>query len=162
MKADSPAARLQAELQANHVLAERIRSADLPREAFEEFQGFQRARLSRTYADLADSPRYTAAVNFFLDELYGGLHFMERDQQVQRALPILVRMLPDYMQVSLCDAFRLQDLSLSLDIRLTEELLAVRAREPGRELDGALYAELYPVVPREQREEQIRLIFDLG
>ena len=162
MKADSPAARLQAELQANHDLAERIRAPDFPRQAFEEFQAFQRGRLSQTYADLAAKPRYAAAVNFFLDELYGGLHFMERDQQVQRALPILVRMLPEYMQVSLCDAFRLQDLSLSLDIRLTEALLAVRQKEPGRELNGALYAELYPLVPRAQREEQIRLIFDLG
>ena len=162
MQPDTPAARLQAELQANHDLAERIRAGDFPRAAFGEFQGFQRRRLSRTYADLAEQPRYRAAVQFFLDELYGGLHFMDRDQQVQRALPLLVRMLPDYMQDSLCDAFRLQDLSLSLDMQLTEGLLAVRSEDPARVLDDRLYGELYRVVPRPQREEQIRLIYDLG
>jgi hypothetical protein len=71
-------------------------------------------------------------------------------------------MLPDYMQVSLCDAFRLQDLSLTLDIQLVEGLLEARRRDPERGLDGALYAELYGLVPRHLREEQIRLIYDLG
>lgn len=158
MSAGPAAARLQQALQANHDLAEQIQQEDFPLAELERLQAFQRERLSATYDDLWQNPRYRAAVTFFLGELYGGLHFMERDQQVQRALPLLTRMLPANMQSTLADAFRLQDLSLSLDIRLLE-----RWRESGQPaLNEEVYAQLYPVVPRQDRQEQIRLIYDLG
>jgi hypothetical protein len=156
----SPASeRLRRELETSHRLGKRISDPGFDLPALERLQDFQRRRLASTYQDLRDNPRYTAAVEFFLAELYGGLHFMERDQQVQRALPLLTRMLPDHMQETLADAFRLQELSLALDLRLVEVMLAEHREE---NLDDRLYGVLYRTVPRPEREEQIQLINDLG
>jgi hypothetical protein len=151
--------RLRSELETSHRLGERVSAPGFDLPALERLQDFQRRRLATTYRDLRDNPRYTAAVEFFLAELYGGLHFMERDQQVQRALPLLTRMLPDHMQETLADAFRLQELSLALDLRLMEVMQAEHREEI---LDERLYGVLYRTVPRSEREEQIQLINDLG
>lgn len=156
----SPASqRLRKELEISHELGRRISARDFDLPALERLQDFQRRRLAETYQDLRENPRYTAAVEFFLAELYGGLHFMERDQQVQRALPLLTRMLPEHMQETLADAFRLQELSLALDLRLMEAMVADHA---GESLDEGLYGVIYRTVERQAREEQIQLINDLG
>lgn len=158
MNSENSSQRLQKALQANHQLAEKIQRAEFPLSALESLQAFQRERLAVTYQDLSANPRYSAAVVFFLNELYGGLDFIERDQQVQRALPLLTRMLPAHMQATLADAFRLQDLSLTLDIRLLHQWLD-NGLQP---LNPALYGEMYRCVPEADRQEQIKLIYDLG
>jgi hypothetical protein len=162
MSAAEASARLRRELQANHDLGEQVQAPGFPQAELERLQSFQRARLGETYADLEASPRYRAAVKFFLSELYGGLHFMERDQQVQRALPLLTRMLPGHMQETLADAFRLQELSLDLDMRMTRAWLQGLAGSPPPAIDAKVYQALYPAIARPLREEQIQLIYDLG
>ena len=162
MISEGASARLRRELQANHALGERIQQPGFPRARLDELQRFQRQRLAETYADLAANPRYRAAVKFFLSELYGGLHFMERDQQVNRALPLLTRMLPEHMQETLADAFRLQELSLDLDLQLLQAWQEGQGADPAQPMSESLYAALYPSVPMASREEQIRLIYDLG
>ena len=89
-------------------------------------QGWQRQRLSNSYHDLISQERYRAAGDFFLAELYGGLNFRERDQQMERVLPVMVRMLREDMLLALAEAFELQSLSLSLDMDMTLALQAIR------------------------------------
>ena len=46
------------------------------------------------YADLAASPRYAAAAQFFFEDLYGPHDFARRDADLERIYPTMVRMLP--------------------------------------------------------------------
>lgn len=145
---------LRAALEACHRQAERPRQPGFPVLQLERLQSFQRQRLASTYADLAADPRYRDATIFFLNELYGGKDASSRDRQVAGALPIMERTLPGRLQSTLADAFRLQGLSLELDIALAKAMLG----EGVDDLSSAAYAALYPAVPRPQREEQVALI----
>jgi hypothetical protein len=153
------AKRLRRALTDNHVLAQRFDEQGFPLAELELLQGWQRRRLAKTYKDLIIQERYHAAGEFFLDELYGGLHFRERDQQVERVLPIMVRMLRDDMILALAEAFELQSLSLDLDIEMTSIL-----RETGwGELDAIRYGEIYRACGRPaDRQKQVDTIRDLG
>ena len=148
------ASKLRAALEESHRQAERPLSASFPVASLEALQSFQRQRLALTYADLSAQPRYAAATRFFLDELYGGRDASVRDRQVAGALPIMERTLPGRLQEALADAFRLQALSLELDIALAEGM----AEADLQALDASRYAALYPRVPRSARVEQIDLI----
>lgn len=150
--------RLREELEESHRQAERPRQPGFPVEALGALQHFQRERLARTYADLAAQRRYADAVAFFLEELYGGKDMQVRDRQVADALPIMQRTLPSRMQEALADAFRLQALSLELDIVLAQGM----AEEGLETITPADYSRLYPRVPRERRVEQIELIENLA
>ena len=68
----------------SHRLATRLDKPGFPLAELEHVQSWQRQRLARTYEEVIFQQRYRAAGNFFLDELYGGLNFRERDQEVER------------------------------------------------------------------------------
>lgn len=120
-----------------------------------ELQHWQRARLQETYVDLKRQPRFELACVFFLEELYGGRDMRARDAQLERARPIMSRTLPDHLLEALGEAMRLQWMSLELDARLSQELEG--------KLDQTEYARAYRRLDTwEPREEQIRLIDDLG
>lgn len=55
-------------------------------------KAYQHKRFEQTYADLLRSGRYGPAARFFLDELYGPMDFVLRDQQFARVVPALVRL----------------------------------------------------------------------
>lgn len=143
----------------SHELAARLDEPGFPLREFELLQSWQRRRLAESYDDLVKQDRYRAAGTFFLDELYGGLNFRERDAQVERVLPVMVRMLRDDMLGVLAGAFELQSLSLSLDIGMSKIL----ADHGWNVLDVARYGEVYRACGRgEDREWQIELIHRLG
>jgi hypothetical protein len=143
----------------SHKLALRIDEPDFPLAEFERLQTWQRARLARSYEALISQERYRAAGDFFLAEIYGGLNFRERDQEVERVLPIMIRMLRDDMIRVLAEAFELQSLSLDFDMRMAAVL-----REAGwDELNTGRYGEIYRATGRPaERERQIELIGRLG
>ena len=153
------AKRLRRALADSHALAAGLDKPGFPLADLELLQGWQRQRLADTYDDFAQQERYRAASEFFLAELYGGLHFRERDAEVERVLPVMVRMLRDDMLLALAEAFELQSMSLSLDIGMAEALV-----ESGwNTLDVARYGEIYRACGRrDQREQQIELIRRLG
>ena len=143
----------------SHELATRIDKPGFPHEELELLQGWQRRRLAKSYHDLISQERYRAAGDFFLDELYGGLNFRERDQQMERVLPVMVRMLREDMLLALAEAFELQSLSLSLDMDMT---MALR-QSSWDELSTDRYGEIYRICGRPaDRERQIELIGHLG
>ncbi len=55
---------------------------------------WQATRLTRTHADLLASPRFGRAAQFFISDLYGPKDFSSRDEEVERILPLLIKMLP--------------------------------------------------------------------
>lgn len=146
---------LAAQTRESQILLDRLEkhADDYPRLA--ELQHWQRARLQQTYADLKRQPRFELACVFFLEELYGGRDMQARDAQLERATPIMSRMLPDHLLHAIGDAMRLQSMSMALDARLSQALDGV--------LDQAEYARAYRRLESwEARQEQIRLIDELG
>ena len=143
----------------SHELAARFDEPGFPHAQLELLQVWQRQRLANSYRGLISQERYAAAGDFFLAELYGGLNFRERDQQMERVLPVMVRMLREDMLLALAEAFELQSLSLSLDMDMT-----VALQQSGwQELNTDRYGEIYRVCGRSSdRQRQIELIGHLG
>ena len=157
LKQNAP--RVKRALRESHRLALRLDEPGFPLSELELLQGWQRRRLAQTYSDLISQDCYQAAGEFFLAELYGGLNFRQRDQQVERVLPVMVRMLRDDMLLALAEAFELQSLSLDFDIDMTMAL----KKSGWDELNTARYGEIYRLCGRSrEREKQINLIRELG
>ena len=153
------AERLRKALTASHTLAARLDEPGFPLLELELVQDWQRERLAQIYQDLISQERYRAAGNFFLDELYGGLHFRERDQEMERVLPVMVRMLPEHMLLVLAEAFELQSLSLEFDMDMTTQF----QKSGWTELNTTRYGEIYRSCGRvSEREQQVELIHRLG
>lgn len=153
------AQRLREMLAWNHAIAERVQDAGFPLSEFDRLQRWQRARLARSFADLADREGYRPAVRFFLTELYGGLDFRERDQDMGRVMPVMVRFLPDKTLGTMSEAFELQAISLEYDIGMA----AYMERERIGKLDMPRYCEAYRACSDQPgRERQIELIRKLG
>ncbi len=143
----------------NHELACAISKPGFPMAAFQMLQNWQRERLSRTYEDFLGRDSDAPACRFFLDELYGGMNFRERDQEVARVEPIMSRMLPRKPLRMVADALRLEAISLEFDM----EMAALLQRRGTDHLETATYAETYRECGRRpDREDQILLIRKLG
>jgi len=143
----------------SHSLAGRLDEPGFPLAELEIVQSWQRKRLAQSFRDLISQQRYRAAGDFFLGELYGGLHFRERDQEMERVLPVMVRMLRDDMLKVLAEAFELQALSLEFDMDMT----AVFLEFGWNELNTERYGEMYRACGRsDERERQVELIHRLG
>ena len=92
---------------------------------------WQQARLSLTYRDLLDSPRYGPAAEFFLSDIYGLKDTSARDAAVARLYPTMVKLLPEAGLYSIGLALELDALSEELDAQLldaVEDELAPRDR----------------------------------
>lgn len=117
---------------------------------------WQAQRLERTYGGLRHESRFTAALDFFLTDLYGPGDFTRRDADLKRALTRLQRALPARLIEVLCMALELQVLTLELDQQLAAAL------DTG-ELDADSYAAAYRKTGRENdRRRQVDLIVRIG
>ncbi len=143
----------------NHELAERTLGAEFPLRQFETLQAWQLDRLTTTFSDLYRQEGYRHAVEFFVSDLYGGLEFRERDQEMGRVMPIMIRFLPDKALVALAEAFELQAISLEYDFGMADYM----ARQGIDELDMAAYCRVYRASSdRAGRERQIQLFPKIG
>jgi hypothetical protein len=151
-------AHLTSQIQRNQEVAERLsRANDALTQRLIELQDWQRQRLDGCYDDLRQTPRYRPACDFFLDELYGGKDFRERDRQLSRVVPVMRRFLPDHLLLAVGDAMRLQAVSLEFDLDMAELLI------DARRLDQPAYASAYrEQAAWEERAAQIELIEGLG
>jgi hypothetical protein len=153
------AKRLQEMLARNHLIAERVQEGDFPLKQFDSLQQWQRARIARSFDDLTRQEGYRPAVHFFLSELYGGLDFRQRDQDMSRVMPVMIRFLPDRTLATMSEAFELQAISLEFDMSMAAEM----ARRGLVRLDMQDYCDVYRAADdRPGRERQILLIRKLG
>jgi hypothetical protein len=126
--------------------------------ALERLGNWQARRLSETYADLAVQPRFAAAIEFFQTDLYGGTDFTQRDADLARVVPVMMRMLPDGVVATVGKAVELHRISQELDRSLLSRLPRSNAA-----FSVADYANAYRKMGnRAARERQIRLIGDIG
>jgi len=122
-----------------------------------ELQRWQTIRLDLTYQDLKDRERYRKGVEFFLTQLYGEGDFTPRDMQLQRAYPIMQRMLPRPALHTLRMAGQLEVLSQDLDQQMVQLL------GPGAEVNDQTYADAYRRSGRKKdRQWQIQLLLEAG
>jgi hypothetical protein len=116
---------------------------------------YQSERLRSTYADLLEAPRYRAAAQFFLDDLYGEKNFEQRDREALRVVPKLARLLPERAVETMALAVELDELSETLDARI-----ASHVELP---LDQAAYAQGYRRAGTlAERERQIAMVDQIG
>jgi hypothetical protein len=126
--------------------------------ALERLAAWQACRLRGTYADLASQERYTDAVLFFEEDLYGGADFAQRDADLMRVVPVMMRMLPERVIATVAQAMELNTLSHELDRALLERL----PRADGV-FTSAEYCRAYCAMgDRPARERQIDLIGEIG
>jgi hypothetical protein len=143
----------------NHRLAEKISAPGFALEPFQALQQWQRERLAESYSDLMNQESYRPACEFFLEELYGGLDFQERDQEVARVMSVMVRFLPGNALHIMADAFELQALSLKFDMAMAQRFESNGATD----LNVASYGLFYRSCGKgPQRERQIVLIREVG
>lgn len=122
-------------------------------------KSWQARRLARTHRDLLAEPRHGAAARFFLQDLYGAKDFSQRDAELARIVPMLVRLLPDAALATIADAIEMDALSERLDLGLACQL---REPDPLR-VDEAAYADAYRRTgSRREREHQLELIVTVG
>ena len=151
--------RFETMLARNHDFAGRTLEPGFPLAAFNQLQAWQQQRLGCTFADLNEREHYRPAIDFFLSEVYGGLDFRERDQDMGQVMPVMIRFLPDRALVTLSEAFELQAISLEFDERMARFMEERRIEV----LDMDNYGEVYrECSDREGRERQILLIHKLG
>jgi hypothetical protein len=135
---------------------ERVASATLAA-ALDRLADWQSRRLRQTYADLARTPRYAAAVAFFGADLYGPGDFSRRDADLARVVPLMSKMLPDGVLATVASAMELSVLSHELDRALLKHL------DPAVRLSVASYCDAYRELDdRGSRKRQIDLIVSVG
>ena len=145
---------------ANVALAKERRVAariDAPsREARARLRAWQQARLEKTHADLLASPRFHDAARFFLDDLYGPKEFAQRDDDIARIVPTLVKLLPTAALATLAQAIELDALSEELDAALISHL-------PDLNFSSQSYAAAYRACANQAaRERQLAITRELG
>jgi hypothetical protein len=126
-----------------------------------ELQRWQSQRLAKTFADLRDAPRFRAATDFFLDDLYGASDASWRDRDLKRMLPTLRAWLPEHMLHTVGAALELDLLSHELDLGVAQKLMPLL--KPGETLDAERYAKAYRAAgTHDDRQRQIDLLLEVG
>lgn len=132
----------------------------------EALSRWQTARLSSTYADFSRHKRFRPAIKFFLEDLYGTADFTQRDTDIERVYPIMVRVLSENAMHSLSLAVELHALTQQLDselITVLTERMGIALGDPAVSLDRETYAKAYRGCDNyELRARQISLIHETG
>lgn len=126
-----------------------------------ELRRWQAARLEESFRHFLDDPRRAPAAEFFLGDVYGDRDFTRRNADIARVVPVMRRLLPERLLVTVADAIELGVLTQALDLDMAERLHDLAPRR--RRLDLPLYAEAYRAVGRPgQRRRQIALVAQVG
>lgn len=130
------------------------------RQKFETVQRWQAGRLQRTHAAFLVDDRYSAVTRFFLTDLYGGMDLNELAREVERALPIATRLLPDSVMRTSAVALELNALTGDLDELLTTTLFETMG---ATEITEKAMIEAYRACNnRADRVHQLELLAELG
>lgn len=152
---------LREQLHRNRELREAASLGEGPQRMAHALREWQVRRLRETFADLTDNPGYSKATAFFLDDLYSVEGFESRDDELEKIVPIMMRLLPAHLVQTVGKAMELQALSQELDIKLAQ-ILQDHHVAPG-EISVADYTQAYIESGlRQEREHQIDLICDVG
>src|SRR5258706_9636386 len=122
---------------------------------------WQGERLARSFGDLRQNPRYRAAADFFVTELYGSDGASWRDRALQRMLPTLRAWLPAHMLDTVAAALELDLISHELDLSVADAL--ARERVAPDRITAPRYAAAYRAAgDRPARARQLELLLVVG
>lgn len=161
MAKQSGARRLAEQLERSRLARLRQYGPDGLRPECKRLAGWQAGRLRHTYADLFDSARYRAAIEFFLTDLYGDKDFSARDEGVERVYPLMARVMPGPALETISIGIELHAISQELDL----DMVAVLWGEMGitDALDAEAYAEAYRRCGNvDARRRQINIVREVG
>lgn len=123
---------------------------------------FQALRFQATYADLLKSPRYQAAAQFFLHELYSEKDYAERDQQFARIASTVARLFPQSVVNTAAALSDVHALTEQLDDAMAHAWVVLRAGEPAQS-EAARYIACWRQVPGPAvRHQQLHVVLALG
>lgn len=125
----------------------------------ERLQDLQTLRLRRTHAALLADSRYQPITEFFLSEIYTGLDLAELAREIEKALPVATRMLPDSVMRTAAIAVEANALTGELDEEVALDLLAHGISTPDETDLIAAYRRCGHFV---ERHDQMRLLRELG
>jgi hypothetical protein len=94
--------------------------------ALETVKLCQCQRFAFCYADVLQYPDWSAAAQFFLQELYAARDFSQRDAEFGRIAPAIERYFPSTVVALSTTLCQLHALSETLDHRMAQTLLALR------------------------------------
>lgn len=138
----------------------RCHQDDAFNQRFVALQLWQVERLKNTHRHLLEDARYQAATEFFLSDMYGGLDLKELANEVERALPLASKLLPDSVLRTSGVALELNSITGELDQRMTEILF----EEMGlTDITMTDYCHAYrQASSKELRYRQLDLVAELG
>lgn len=84
---------------------------------------WQGERLSRTYADLLEQPRYRSACLFFLDDIYAARDFSQRDRDLETMYEFMRRFVPEAISRPAALTINLHRMTEALDRKLLDVLV---------------------------------------
>lgn len=157
---NDPRPRFRSLIELNRTLQTRQEAdAELDRRV-RALQAWQCERLLDTHDDLAGHPRYGPGVDFFVQDLYAPRDFSDRDADIERAVPAMLKLLPDGVLHTAADGAGLYVLSRELDHGMARALFDEIGVE---EIDAEAYAEAYRICDDHgRRVQQIELISALA
>lgn len=135
------------------------------RAALAAVKRFQSRRFAATYADLAADPVHGPATAFFLDELYGGRDYPERDGQFARVAGTLEQTFPADVLATAVEVAQLHALSEVLDHAMAQawRVRVPAPRDAGTTIDAVAYLGAWRAVGRrEDRLWQLQTVLALG
>lgn len=124
-------------------------------------QDWQSRRLQRTHDYLLSHPAAEPGVRFLLEEVYGGRDLRPVAEEIRRALPRAMKLLPDRVMATSASALEAAILTQRMDEDLVDRLGA----QLDAELDESVYADAYREQTRDwlaQRHQQLALVGELG
>lgn len=122
---------------------------------------WQSQRLAQTHADFLQSPRYRAAAEFFLSDIYAPRDFSQRNQDIKRMYQSMLKILPERVLHTLGVVIELHQFTDELD----QLLLDVLVNQIGitDTITAEQYAEAYRLCDNyEDRARQIALVVEVG
>ncbi len=121
---------------------------------------WQGERLTRTYADLLDQPRYRSACLFFLEDIYAARDFSQRDHDLETMYEFMRRFVPDAISRPAALTIKLHRMTEALDRKLLDVL--VKQLDVADSITVEQYAEAYRRCNNyRDRVEQIDAIIEI-
>ena len=125
----------------------------------DRLRAFQRQRFLATHQDLFADPCLRPGVSFLLDDVYGGQDLPPVAQEIRRALPKAMRLLPNRVMITSASALEAAILTQELDEALVHELAGALDQPPAQ----ADYTAAYRAAGGElARRRQLALVAGLG
>lgn len=154
-----PAEKLRSGLARYHALRQHNDPAFRAR--LHRIQAWQARRLQHTHAAIIADPRLHDAAELFLSDIYGGIDLMPMATEIERALPLAVRLLPDSVLHTSAMAVEIMVLIQTVDEALTDLYFRQYGSSDNQRMDDYIAA-VRALGRFDERRQVLALVRQLG